>query len=248
MRALFSIRTLVALMLIIFSANTIWCQETEFYFSDPAMAKKFQETLEKERQSGTEGIGNVKITTRSADGNVRSTSLIENRRLIQQAGKYGFEDSVGTLIIPCKYDFANDFNSGCAVVGKKNPAGSKTSYYKWHIDRNGKPIYPNNLYCDVHDFVNGYAVVDVTGGYQMCHIKRDGKPLYTQRYTYCWDFNKNGKAVVERAIPGKDLVRYMVINTSGSVVGFKEFSFSEDRGDQEYHKRAIQQMDQWLGK
>jgi len=220
--------------------------KTEFYFSNPDMAKGFEKFMKEDSVGKELGNTSVRVMTRSGDGGTHSTNLVNGRRLFEKGNKFGYTDSEGKVVIAPEYDFGDDFKDGVAVVGKKNPAGSTISYHKWHIDRTGKALYAKNLYCDVNRFVNGYAVVDVTGGYKMCHINRSGKPLYTERYTYCYNFSMSGRALVEKAIPSKNTVRYLVINTSGEVLGFKEYKFTEDRKDPKSIDKVKTDLAKWL--
>ena len=235
----------VTIILALTSQSLLAQVKTEIYFSNPEWAKKFQEIVDKDSAKGD--LGEVTISARSTeDGLIRSNNIAYNRRRVEKGEKFGYEDSTKKVVIPCQYDFGKDFKNGAAVVGKRNAKGSAVSYYQWHIDRNGKPLYSTSLYCDVHDFVNGYAIVDVTGSFKMCHIKRDGTPAYPERYTYCYNFNKKDRAIVERAIPSKDIVRYMVIDTKGTVLGWKEYSFDADRAKRDNMTQVQKDLDKWL--
>lgn len=220
--------------------------ETEFYFSNPEMAKDFERFMEEDSIGRELSKTSVRVMTRNEDGIMYSLGLVNGRRLFEKNKKFGYVDSEGQIVITPQYDFGDDFKDGVAVVGKKNPAGSAVSYHKWHIDRNGKPLYATNLYCDVNRFVNGYAIVDVTGGYKMCHIDRSGKPLYPERYTYCYNFNTAGRALVQKTISSKDIVRFLVINTSGTVLGFKEYKASENRMNPDALNKVKTDLAKWL--
>lgn len=230
MKALHNLIALVAIFTLNLLPTLTRGQNATFETNDPEMARRYAEMA---KQRGLQ----VEVSLKS-NGTSTSITLENNRQRIERNGKYGYVDSTGITVIPFTYDYAHDFNDGYAVVGKKAPAGSSVSYHKWHIDTSGKPLYGTNLYCDVHNFVNGYAVVDVTGGHKMCHIKRDGTPLYAERYTSCWDFNQHGRALVEKANPKADKVRYLVINRAGQVVGYKEYSFKESRSDLHFMEKV----------
>lgn len=222
-------------------------QKNTIEFSDPEMARKYEELLKKRNDTSETKI-EVRVTSRNSDGAMRSTKTVDNLRLVQVGKKFGFEDATGKLVIPYTYDFADDFHDGLAVVGKKNPAGSAVSYYRWHIKPDGTRLYRQN-YCDVGNFVNGYAVVDVTGGYKICHIKKDGTPLYSERYTRCEDFNQYGRAMVEKVDPDpkKDLVTFLVIDTTGKVLGSKRYSFRQNRMDEvKSGKQVKADLAEWL--
>ncbi len=62
------------------------------------------------------------------------------KRAINKEGKYGYTNSSGDTVIPCKYDKAYDFENGVAIV-KNNP------YYKL-LDKTGKLREVNDLTYD----------------------------------------------------------------------------------------------------
>jgi WG containing repeat len=76
---------------------------------------------------------------------------IVNEKLIpfhNKEGKWGYLDADSDkVIIPAKYDFANLFENGTAVIGNKNP-NSKTRYEEYlsgYIRENGEEILPINF-------------------------------------------------------------------------------------------------------
>jgi len=86
----------------------------------------------------------------------------------QENGKYGFRDENGNIIIPAKYDNADDFYDGLAKVG------SRSSDKYGIIDKTGKEITPLK-YDVIGDFSEGLARVrekhwSVGGKYGMKNI------------------------------------------------------------------------------
>lgn len=86
----------------------------------------------------------------------------------EENGKFGYQDSIGNIIIAPKYDYVKDFSQGFAQV---NIGGS---YYvtewgytyfkggKWgFIDSTGKEITPIK-YDDISDFSGGRALVGIS--------------------------------------------------------------------------------------
>jgi len=103
-------------------------------------------------------------------------------------GKWGYINEVGKLIIPCKYDGADFFSDGFAVVDKIDKKG--------FIDKTGKEITPF-----IYEFVNAYSegLAAVGGGtpLRFSYIDKTGKVIITGEYEAADNF-KNGKARVTR--------------------------------------------------
>ncbi|MBP3520569.1 MAG: WG repeat-containing protein [Oscillospiraceae bacterium] len=82
----------------------------------------------------------------------------------EKSKKWGFVDTMGREVIPCRYDNANEFSNGLAAVaiddGEKDSLG--TPLYKWgFVDKTGKEIvpcaYPNFLVMNYPRFSGGFA-------------------------------------------------------------------------------------------
>jgi hypothetical protein len=131
----------------------------------------------------------------------------------------GYVDSTNKIIIPLKYDGAEDFQKdSLGVVHLLNLSGKVPSYFSWHIKLNGSPLYPlfQRKYCDVYPYHNGYAIVDTDGLYHRCHINKKGERIYTQTYSWAYDFNDKERAVVVKSINLQTKkALYVVINTKG---------------------------------
>lgn len=74
----------------------------------------------------------------------------EGAAKVKMGGKYGFVDTTGHEIVPCKYDDAFDFQEGMARV----EWGGKWGY----IDKSGREVIPC-IYCQAYDFSDGWAKV-----------------------------------------------------------------------------------------
>lgn len=74
------------------------------------------------------------------------------RFLVQQAGKSGFIDKSGSLVIPAKFHKATEFSGGVAIV---MPSPQKGEI----IDATGRTIGPIGLYASVQPFSGGMAAV-----------------------------------------------------------------------------------------
>ncbi len=53
---------------------------------------------------------------------------------LMKGNKYGFIDSTGRQVVPCKYDYASSFQEGYAVVAKDGKYG--------FMDKTGREIIP----------------------------------------------------------------------------------------------------------
>ena len=77
---------------------------------------------------------------------------------------YGYIDTGGNLVVPCRYNSADDFSEGLAVV--------EQNWRKGYIDVDGNEVTPL-IYCNAMEFYNGlgcvqneeglYGYVDATG-------------------------------------------------------------------------------------
>ena len=90
----------------------------------------------------------------------------------------GYIDQTGKIVIPLKFEWANDFHEGIAAV----KVWDDTSIFHWrygYIDTTGRYIVPP-IYNYVEDFKGGYA-----------HVR------WYDEYGYCWaaTIDKNGRQV-----------------------------------------------------
>ena len=89
---------------------------------------------------------------------------------VRADGKYGYIDGTGKLVIPAKYDRAEDFSGGVACIRSGNRYG--------YIDKSGAFIL-QAVYRGAHDFSEGLAAVMVSGegrgNYEWVFINQEGE-------------------------------------------------------------------------
>lgn len=97
-------------------------------------------------------------------------------------GKWGFTDSLGKIIIPIKYDNANSFKNGIAIVSLNHKYGC--------INKSGKTVIPFK-YDMLWEFNEGLAPANIglkfttSGGHDV--VEKNGK----------WGFiNQKGKIII----------------------------------------------------
>lgn len=116
---------------------------------------------------------------------------------IESKGKYGYADANGKKIIPLRYDKAEEFLDGLALVKLSN----KYSY----IDTSGKNVIALN-YEFIGDFSDGLALVKLNGKYG--YIDTRGKKVISPKYNKAGDFSEGFARV-------KLNNKYGYINTKG---------------------------------
>ncbi|MCW3159695.1 WG repeat-containing protein [Chryseobacterium oryctis] len=106
-------------------------------------------------------------------------------------GKYGFIDTNGKLVIPCKFDEVGEFSNGMARIEKD----SKTGY----IDKKGNIVIPPKYYHpgDMFDvnFSDGMVIVRESPNGKKGAIDKTGKVVIPFQYDYLYSFH-NGLAMV----------------------------------------------------
>ncbi len=79
---------------------------------------------------------------------------------VVQDGKWGFIDSLGTIQIPCAYDWADDFSEGASVVIQNEKSG--------YINKTGNIFIPFS-YDEANSFHNGLAVMKKENKFGLIH-------------------------------------------------------------------------------
>lgn len=102
--------------------------------------------------------------------------------------KWGYIDTSGMIVIPCRFDLAEQFSEGYAAV----MSGSKWGF----IDGRGDTLV-SYRYDEVKKFVNGYA--PVRRGQKWGYIDTDGQELVPCVYDMAGSFGQDGFAAVTRA-------------------------------------------------
>jgi hypothetical protein len=115
-------------------------------------------------------------------------------------GKWGFVDNEGTVVVPCLYDWVEEFSEGFAGCSFNEKAG--------FIDGGGKVVIPFH-YEHVESFLQGTAIVQKDKKYGI--INKRGKEVIPFEYDEIADYSE-GFAVV--SINEK----YGYINAKGNVI------------------------------
>lgn len=162
---------------------------------------------------------------------------------VRENGKWGFADSIGSIVIPCTYEWVENFSEGfaeCGLNGKSgfiNKSGKVMIPFNYEqvepfkhglsivqqgnkygiINKNGKLIVPFE-YDEISEFSEGLAVVSKSEKYG--YINETGKLVIPANYTKAGDFKEN-LAVVE----SDGLIGY--INSSGTIVIPCKFDWAE---------------------
>ena len=96
----------------------------------------------------------------------------------KERGKYGIKDQfTGQVLVAPKYDFADHFSEGLALVRLNDKYG--------FIDKNGKEVTPFK-YDLAYDFCEGLALVELNGKYGF--IDKKGKEITSLKYDDAYDF------------------------------------------------------------
>lgn len=148
--------------------------------------------------------------------------------LVNEKGKVGYADSNGNEVIKCKYDGAQPFHDGTAIVSKSDKYGiiDATGKVLLPLDYNQISIWNENLYL-------------IKSGKKCGLADRYGKIVLPVKYSYISKTNCHGRALV--ALGGKattsenktymNNAKYGIIDASGNLIiqpkykGLYEFSF-----------------------
>jgi len=97
----------------------------------------------------------------------------EDKAPVSKAGKWGFIDKTGRLIIPYKYGYANSFEGGMASVKKPN------SEYYFFIDSRGKKLHKGYFNrAPWHEGSLFFSSRDRTG---LCYYNQRFEPVLCER-------------------------------------------------------------------
>jgi len=101
-------------------------------------------------------------------------------------GKYGYvgitgkEDSLRTVVIPAKYDYAENFSEGMACVKLNGKYG--------FINKLGQEIVPLKYDFVAGKFNKGMAGVELNGKY--VYVNKLGQEIVPPKYDFVWEFNE----------------------------------------------------------
>jgi hypothetical protein len=116
---------------------------------------------------------------------------------VQQGKKWGYIDKTGRVVIPFKFDSADQFSEGLALVGIKEKTG--------YIDKTGNVVIPPR-FLSGYPFSSGMALV-VTG-----EFKKDRYNMHKLGY-----IDRSGKLVIKRK----------ALDTKSLFVIYKDLYFAE---------------------
>lgn len=109
--------------------------------------------------------------------------------------KYGYIDRTGKEVIEPKYEFAEYFSDGMAVIGKKVKEDGVERFKYGYIDKSGKEI-TGYIYSYAGNFSDSVACV-MAGNGKYGYIDKTGKTVLPFIYNVAENF-KNGVAWVKR--------------------------------------------------
>lgn len=109
---------------------------------------------------------------------------------VQSAGKYGFADKTGKIVIPCQFEIGSDFSEGLSVFASK----AKDKYVWGYIDQKGKVVI-NPQFESASDFSGGKAAIK--SGEKYGYINKEGRIVITPQFDYAGEF-KEGLAVAKQ--------------------------------------------------
>ena len=112
---------------------------------------------------------------------INSQNLIP---VINESGKWGYENSYGKLVTPYQYDRTYDFAEGLGVVVQDDKMGI--------IDIFGKEILVPK-YTVIFDYRNGFAAVELNDKWGF--IDKNGKEIIPIQYEAAMSFSENFVAV-----------------------------------------------------
>jgi hypothetical protein len=118
---------------------------------------------------------------------------------VEQAGKWGFIDRAGKIVIPAQFDSANDFHEGLALVTAQGK--------KLFIDASGRVVVTPQFDI-VHNFSEGLTAVNVgekripnlgliSNPGKWGYIDKTGKLAIPLKFTHAEDFSEGLAAVTD---------------------------------------------------
>lgn len=123
-----------------------------FAFSENGLAAVYNS---KEKQYAFINLKNERLTTEVSKFSLnevfgfKNGGYQEDMVLVKIAGKWGYFNSVGKLVIPAKYTAGSDFSEGFAFV--------KEGSNQFIIDKTGKETAIGKEIADIRDFIDGLA-------------------------------------------------------------------------------------------
>lgn len=119
---------------------------------------------------------------------------------VRENGKWGFADSTGKVLIPCTYEWVEDFSEGAAECGLNGKAG--------FVNKAGKLIIPC-IYEQVEPFNRGLAIVQQNGKSGV--INKIGQTVVPFEYDEISEFSEGLAAVSKQE-------KYGYIDETGKLI------------------------------
>ena len=132
--------------------------------------------------NGGEQFEDIEITNKLIEAVHRYeyvSNFSEGFARVNNGNKYGFINSKGDEVIPCKYDYACDFSEGLALVSMNGKYG--------FVNRNGELVTPCK-YDGAEDFSEGLALVRMNGKYGF--VNKKGKLIIPCKYVKALSFSE----------------------------------------------------------
>ena len=136
-------------------------------------------------------------------------SFSEGFAMVKKDGVYGFINTKGEEVIPCKYDDAYSFSEGYAVVKK----GGKNGF----INTNGEEVIPFK-YDRADSFSEGFAVIERDEMYGFVNTK--GEEMIPCKYDWAVSFSEGFAMIVKDG-------KYGFINTNGEEIIPCKYDYDE---------------------
>lgn len=157
------------------------------------LVKKLKRRLKVQEDNVSEDEANRKVVEENAESNIEEAEwkILEELdnyvlRPIVVKGKYGFVNTPGKVAIPCKWDYAEPFSEGLALV--KNEHGK----YGF-IDKLGKVVIPCK-WDAVWSFSEGLAAIENERG-KRGYIDKTGKVVIPCYWKFARPFSEGLAAV-----------------------------------------------------
>lgn len=172
---------------------------------------------------------------------------------VNQKGKIGYADASGSIVIPCKYDYAKPFEEGYAIVGKSDKKGI--------INAAGKEVLPIK-YIQIRPWSRNLYLID--DGNRKGLATRQGKIVLSVVYSMISNPNcygkallaKGGKATASAVYQGRTYMadaKFGIVDTLGNICvlpkykGLFEFAWNPNGALPYYEGRRLLAVNHYFG-
>lgn len=136
----------------------------------------------------------------------------EGRAIVVRAGKCGFIDEQGKIVVPLSYAFAKPFSEGLAAVAKGRwISETELDGSYGFVDRDGKEVVPFE-YDDVCYFSGGIAAVHINGKWG--GVDRSGKMVIKPQFDDSFYFSSDWAVA---GIKKNGVLRFGYVDKKGKV-------------------------------